>query len=320
MTRLAPAALVMALLACEPTGGAGTTGAATASAPSATPSTTVAASDGERATDQPQLRFSIEGRPIRSLPLGELKAKVEPVRFTAFDGYYHKPKTFEALELRAVLAVGFAGQDLDFAQQHYVLRATDGYTVPIDGKRLLEPGAYLAIDDLDTADGWEPLGRKAVDPGPFYLVWRGDAQQEIETYPRPYQLAEIAIESFDRTFPRTVPTGLGDDTPAGRGFALFREQCIRCHAINQQGGKVGPELNVPQSVVEYRDEALLRRYIRQPSQFRYGNMPDNPYLSDADLDGLIAYFRAMSQRKQDPKGEAAPKSGDAVEPKESAAP
>jgi cytochrome c1 len=47
--------------------------------------------------------------------------------------------------------------------------------------------------------------------------------------------------------------------------------------------------------------ALLRAYIRAPRSFRYGNMPDNPHLSDADLDALVAYFRAMSERKQDPQ-------------------
>ena len=85
-----------------------------------------------------------------------------------------------------------------------------------------------------------------------------------------------------------------------RGFELFRGECIRCHAVNREGGRVGPELNVPQSIVEYRDSEFLRAYIRDPLRFRYGAMPPHPGLDDGDLDDLIAYFRAMSTRKHDP--------------------
>ena len=68
----------------------------------------------------------------------------------------------------------------------------------------------------------------------------------------------------------------------------------------------GPELNVPQSIVEYRPEPQIRAYIRDPRTFRYGNMPPHPHLSDADLDALLAYFRAMKDRKHDPDAHALP--------------
>ena len=46
-------------------------------------------------------------------------------------------------------------------------------------------------------------------------------------------------------------------------------------------------------------------FVRDPQSFRYTSMPANPHLSDADLDALVAYFRAMSQRKRDPRPAAA---------------
>jgi len=46
--------------------------------------------------------------------------------------------------------------------------------------------------------------------------------------------------------------------------------------MNREGGRVGPELNVPQSIVEYRPEAQIKAYIRNPLQFRYGHMPPQP--------------------------------------------
>jgi cytochrome c1 len=69
---------------------------------------------------------------------------------------------------------------------------------------------------------------------------------------------------------------------------------------------VGPELNVPQSIVAYRPEEQIRAYIKNPLTFRYGAMPANPDLREADLDALIAYLRAMSAEPHDPASNKAP--------------
>ena len=71
--------------------------------------------------------------------------------------------------------------------------------------------------------------------------------------------------------------------------------------MNREGGRVGPELNVPQNILEYRPEPQVRAYIRDPATFRYGNMPPHPDLTDAQMDALIAYLGAMKDRKHDPK-------------------
>ena len=65
-------------------------------------------------------------------------------------------------------------------------------------------------------------------------------------------------------------------------------------------GRVGPDLNVPRSIVEYRPTEQIRAYVRDPGSFRHTSMPAHHHLSDVDLDGLLAYFHAMSQRKHDP--------------------
>jgi cytochrome c1 len=74
--------------------------------------------------------------------------------------------------------------------------------------------------------------------------------------------------------------------------------------VNREGGRVGPELNVPQSIIEYRPEAQIRAYIKNPQSFRYGNMPAHPSMTDAELDDLVAYFRAMKDRKHDVDADA----------------
>ena len=74
---------------------------------------------------------------------------------------------------------------------------------------------------------------------------------------------------------------------------------FRCQVSGKSGEKP-QELNVPQSIIEYRPEAHIKAYISDPATFRYGGMPAHPDLTEAMLDDLIAYFRAMSVRKHDP--------------------
>lgn len=301
------AVVLSCLLACEPTPSAApassaSTSAAASAASLPAPSASPSASASSKATlaDRAELTFAVEGKTVRSVRRKDLVAAVGTTEFTAYDPYYNQPKTYRALPLHAVLAHGFEGQNLDLPSLHFVLRAKDGYTVPIEGKRLLEDGGHIAIDDLDEKHGWQPIGPQQVSPAPYYLVWSKDSQKDLTTHPRPWQLATIEVSKFERSFPKTVPVGAPEGGQAWAGFALFREQCIRCHAINQQGGKVGPDLNVPQNITEYRPIEQIRAYIRNPRAFRYGNMPANPHLDEDDLDALLGYLTAMKDLKDDP--------------------
>lgn len=252
------------------------------------------------ADDEVELRFYRDGREVARLSRAQLTRAAGTEDVAGYDPYYKRPKRWRALPLAAVLRAGFGAADPGtLSAEDFVLRARDGYTVPIPGSRLLEGGAALAIADLDVP-AWEPIGPQRAHPGPFYLVWRRPEQRDLTTHPRPWQLAAIEIVAFEKRFPHTLPQGLPPNAPAWRGLALFRGECIRCHAINREGGRTGPELNVPQSIVEYRPEPQIRAYIRDPRTFRYGNMPPHPGLTDADLDALLAYFRAMKDRKVDP--------------------
>lgn len=285
---------LIGLAAC--TGGSATGAADAAPAPAASAVAVDAATTG--ADLGATLDFLRDGRAVRGLSLREIVARVPPETWTAYDPYYNRQKTWRAVPLARVLALGFEGENVELAAQELVLKARDGFTVPMPGKKALEAGGYVAFEDVDVP-GWEPIGPQRANPGPFYLVWRNKEQLSLETHPRPWQLASIAIARFETTFPLVVPTGEPEGSPAMRGLSLFREQCILCHAINRQGGRVGPDLNVPKSIVEYRPEAQIRAYIQDPTTFRYGNMPSHPHLGDADLDALIAYFRAMKARKHD---------------------
>jgi mono/diheme cytochrome c family protein len=269
------------------------------------PTSAEASADASAPAQVAELAFVRDGKRLRTLTRAALEAAIPPETWTAFDPYYGRSKTFRALPLAPTLALGFGAPAAELAKLDFVLRARDGYTMPLPGSKLFEKGGYLAIADVDFPD-WEPVGQQRANPGPFYLVWREPAQASLETHPRPWQLATIEIAPFDVTFPHTVPTGLPADAPAMAGFRLFRASCIACHAINREGGRIGPDLNVPQSVVEYRPIAQIRAYIKDPRTFRYSNMPAHPDFGETDLDALIAYFEAMKDRKHDPEGKAPP--------------
>lgn len=305
LPRFLPILGALLLLACDEsafTRAAPPAPRASTTAPTLATSTTTATSATAAPAEsnaRPSITFVRDGKTVRVIPRDELEAAIAAERWTAFDPYYNKPKTYRALPLAPLVERGFGEPAASLAQHDYVLRALDGYAVPLSGAKVFEDGGYVAVADVEVA-GWEPIGQQRANPGPFYLVWKKPTQHDLATHPRPWQLASIEIAPFEATYPYTAPTGV-IDTAALAGFRLFREQCIACHAINREGGRVGPDLNVPQSIVEYRPEPQIRAYIRDPRTFRYSTMPAHPAFTERDLDALLAYFRAMKARKHDPE-------------------
>ncbi len=266
-----------------------------------------------RAPGERALTFAERSRAAVTLDLEALVRACGERTIEVDDPYHGRRMHYRALSLRCVLDQGFAarGGAASLAGENVLLRARDGYTRPAPGALLGDPNAQLAFGEpgLEAAAGdgqrgeprFRPIDRRQVDPAPFYLVWTGVAHGDPHEHPWPYQLVTIEIAPFEEAFPHTVPTGLAKAHPAWRGYALFQAACSACHAINGEGGKVGPDLNVPKSIVEYRPIAQIRAYVRDPQATRYTSMPAHPQLTDADLDALIAYFTAMSARKHDPR-------------------
>jgi len=61
--------------------------------------------------------------------------------------------------------------------------------------------------------------------------------------------------------------------------------------MDKQGGKIGPDLNAPQSITAYRSKHMILEMIKHASKYRYTEMPDHTDLSDQDLENLYLYFK-----------------------------
>jgi mono/diheme cytochrome c family protein len=257
-----------------------------------------------RAGEDAALTFRAADGKETSLTKAALRASCGVRTVTVEDPYYRAPRRFAACPLERVFELGFGAAPAALAAEDFLFVALDGYSRTAPGSQLAEGGAFLALDDAARLErgehGFEAIDRRQVDAGPFYLVWTGPGRADPHRYPWPYQLARIEVMRFEERFPHTVPEGAAEGSPARRGFAIFRRECVSCHAINGEGGSVGPELNVPRSIVEYRPTEQIKAYVRNPAAFRYTSMPPHLHLGDADLDALVAYFEHMSRRKRDP--------------------
>jgi mono/diheme cytochrome c family protein len=225
------------------------------------------------------------------LGLSQLRSALAVQDVALRDPHYQKQKQFRAFALADVLDLAFGDRWRTDNFPEIVFTAVDGYRAVSTSKKSGEEGGYLAFADLDQDGGWEMMGKSQTNPGPFYIVWLGADQGSAQAYPWPWQLAEISILRFQDQYPAVYPAGVAEDSSVMRGYALFKDRCFRCHAMDEQGGKIGPDLNAPMSVVEYRSPMMIRAFIRHPSRYRHTHMPDHKDLSDRDLDDLLDYFR-----------------------------
>lgn len=238
----------------------------------------------------------------------------------AGDVSYHATRRYRAVPLRALLGGLNPAEHLQFV-------ALDGFAAEIPASLLMggsgsgesrdgrkgaqhpeslkkaQSEAWLAVEPPDAL--WPALSPGKPGAGPFYLVWLHPEASHIGPEQWPYQIATIRVLADPALrFPAMRPaSGLSANDPVTRGFAVFQRNCLSCHTLNGEGdAKLGPDLNIPHSPMEYLREDMFRTLVRNPQALRRwpeakmpGFSPD--VLSDSDLDALVAYLRHMSTRK-----------------------
>jgi mono/diheme cytochrome c family protein len=254
--------------------------------------------------DEPTLTITV-GSDTRSFTRRELLMRPEATTIeVARDVTYRVPMTYRAVPVASLLAGITLPRDSVIeavALNGFIAQLPPDLLLNTDERKAV---AWLAIEPADRP--WPPIPRKDVSAGPFYIVWTGADVGSIRSEQWPYQMANLVSQpSPAARWPAlAVDSALPSTDPVRAGQALFVVQCLTCHKLNGAGAaNVGPDLNVPQNPTEYFMPQGLHDLIRNPrtvrtwpSQAMPGFPPD--YLSDHEIDLIIAYLKHRAGRKQ----------------------
>ena len=230
--------------------------------------------------------------------LEQLKAKLKVHTIKIEDIVYGKPKTYDGFALPEVLKL--AGLDNSASGDELVFTAKDGYSPNMQFAPLREHHAFLVFQEHGKHLEFEKVaqGKAMISPGPYYVVWE-EGKKLKDTVPWPYQLAKIEVVSFAQKYVHLYPRETDPASAVFKGFVVFKNQCLRCHSINLEGGTIGPELNAPLNVTEYWAKDTMLKFIRDPAQFRYRDkMPGfRDQLKPEEIEDVYAYLVHMKAYK-----------------------
>ncbi len=122
-----------------------------------------------------------------------------------------------------------------------------------------------------------------------FFVWAGNV--ELQGFPPKPQLMPVA-----------PPPANGGSAGAGSGLArttdrpqVFNQLCLACHALDGQGGSVGPALDF---IGDRRDADFVKAWLKDPAGVKSDTkMPKLP-LTDGQITELTAF---LSQLKKAPQ-------------------
>lgn len=210
-----------------------------------------------------------------------------------FDPVFKRAKKYEAIPLKPLLEKAISNQQLDTATTELIFLCKDGYNPGMPLSKVVENEPYLAIRDLDA-----PAGKNWMDTlqglwTPFYLVWTNH-RMGAEGFAWPYGLKYLQFKASDEAYKAATPV----DEHQLAGFKIYKEKCMKCHSMNQVGGVMGPEMNVPKNITEYWTKEDIFAFVKNPYSYRYNSkMPPVANIDDTELEQIYDYLIYMKGQK-----------------------
>jgi mono/diheme cytochrome c family protein len=251
------------------------------------------------------LAFARHGTPVAIHPLAQLREAVPARTLRVFDPYENRASEFRAFRFNEILDTAFTPSWRD--GDELLFRCRDGYQPTVAVARFIAHDAWLAFARPGSS-GFTILKHESgvereIDLSPFYLVWDNEDDNSLRAegdYGWPYQLVGVELIRARDHFPKMAPPA-GATHEVEAGFGAFRRHCSRCHAINGEGGEIGPELNGPVPTVHVRSQGWLRRWIDDPSAIlATARMPRFQYSLAGRaqvIDAILAYLEAIAAAK-----------------------
>lgn len=107
--------------------------------------------------------------------------------------------------------------------------------------------------------------------------------------------AVLTVDSH-RQFPKLTNAAAIDAHVVAGKHAWHRHNCTNCHTLLGEGAYYAPDLT---KIAQQRGPAYLREFLKEPSKFyseeRDGRLMPNLNLTDAEIDGLIAFLGWVSR-------------------------
>ena len=222
------------------------------------------------------------------LDIVQLLGKYDKTKFhIPYDMEAKKEKTYLGVKTKVVFIDLVKQFRIDPAGYNMIFFCKDGYSPSVPLGQLLDDNGYLAVADFEAKGNWEDKFP------PAYLVW--DITEDDHHYAFPYGI--VSVQLVEKKTEYLLATPKTKDEAIMQGFFLFKEKCIKCHAINQEGGEFGPELNYHKSVTEYWKIDQLKLFIKNPTDFRQNTKMPLVELSAPQIALIVDYLAFMATQK-----------------------
>lgn len=253
--------------------------------------------------EQMVLTVSKNGQVIETLTMQAFRSSQKLASLKVDNPTDSRIYTYQGVLLKTFLKQVFGEDWQKFDAVKFV--AKDGYAPVIPMASIKAHTGLIAVSEEGRQD-FSPLPRsngETVNPGPFFLVWENieDAGAKTDDWLSwPWQLVRVELTSLATEYPNSSPPKESDEK-VRQGFLAFRQHCMKCHAINGDGGDLAPELNYPVNVTEYRQPQWLARFIENPQSVR-ADSKMVPFYRDVQnrkmlIEAIIAYLKSMANKK-----------------------